>query len=114
MKFTFTFPLRKSDPASIDNFAFKLHYRATFVVLLICMALVSARQYIGDPIQVREHQNRLIFIYQSSKVHCGWSSGGSNGPLLLDPFDLLRSRVRLVEIERDRLDRWVGIDSDDH
>jgi len=43
--------LRKRDPASIDNFAFKLHYRATFVVLLICMALVSARQYIGDPIQ---------------------------------------------------------------
>ena len=51
LKFTFTF-FRKSDPASIDNFAFKLHYRATFVVLLICMALVSARQYIGDPIQV--------------------------------------------------------------
>jgi len=43
--------LKKSDPAAIDNFAFKLHYRATFVVLLICMALVSARQYIGDPIQ---------------------------------------------------------------
>lgn len=43
--------LKKSDPASIDNFGFKLHYRATFVVLLVCMALVSARQYIGDPIQ---------------------------------------------------------------
>lgn len=43
--------LRKPDPASIDNFAFKLHYRATFVVLLISMALVSARQYFGDPIQ---------------------------------------------------------------
>jgi len=43
--------LKKSDPASIDNFAFKLHYRATFVVLLVSMALVSARQYIGDPIQ---------------------------------------------------------------
>jgi len=43
--------LRKRDPASIDNFAFKMHYRATFVVLLVCMALVSARQYIGDPIQ---------------------------------------------------------------
>jgi hypothetical protein len=43
--------LKKSDPAAIDNFGFKLHYRATFVVLLVCMALVSARQYIGDPIQ---------------------------------------------------------------
>jgi len=42
--------LRKRDPATIDNFAFKLHYRVTFVVMLVCMMLVSARQYIGDPI----------------------------------------------------------------
>lgn len=43
--------LRKKDPASIDNFNFKLHYRGTFVILLICMGLVSATQYLGDPIQ---------------------------------------------------------------
>ena len=60
--------LKKKDPATIDNFAFKLHYRGTFVVLLVCMMLVrnyslrnengsyyycvkvSARQFIGDPI----------------------------------------------------------------
>lgn len=42
--------LRKRDPACIDNFAFKLHYRATFVVLLVSMMLVSATQYIGNPI----------------------------------------------------------------
>jgi len=42
--------LRKRDPATIDNVAFKLHYRATFVVLLISMMLVSATQYIGSPI----------------------------------------------------------------
>ena len=42
--------LKKRDPATIDNFAFKLHYRVTFVVMLVCMMLVSARQYIGDPI----------------------------------------------------------------
>jgi len=42
--------LKKRDPATIDNFAFKLHYRGTFVVLLVCMMLVSARQFIGDPI----------------------------------------------------------------
>ena len=35
--------LRKRDPATIDNFAFKLHYRITFVVMLVCMMLVSAR-----------------------------------------------------------------------
>jgi len=40
----------KKDPASIDNFTFKLHYRATFLVLLSSMGLVSLRQYFGDPI----------------------------------------------------------------
>ena len=34
--------LKKSDPAVIDNFSFKLHYRATFVVLLVSMMLVGA------------------------------------------------------------------------
>jgi len=42
--------LRKKDPATIDNFVFKLHYRATFVVLIVSMMLVSAKQFIGDPI----------------------------------------------------------------
>ena len=42
--------IKKRDPATIDNFAFKLHYRVTFVVMLVCMMLVSARQFIGDPI----------------------------------------------------------------
>ena len=42
--------IRKRDPATIDNFAFKLHYRVTFVVMLVCMMLVSTRQFIGDPI----------------------------------------------------------------
>ena len=35
--------LKKKDPATIDNFAFKLHYRGTFVVLLVCMMLVRSQ-----------------------------------------------------------------------
>ena len=98
---------RKSDPASIDNFAFKLHYRATFVVLLICMALVSARQYIGDPIQV---SNKIliiviIIIIIISTVYCRWSPRRSNGPLLLDPLHILSARVR-----SDQMD-WDGLQS---
>ena len=60
--------IKKRDPAVIDNFAFKLHYRGTFVVLMVCMMLVrkylfqfensikcinmkvSAKQFIGNPI----------------------------------------------------------------
>jgi len=42
--------LFKKDEATIDNVTFRLHYRLSFSILLGCMALVSARQYIGDPI----------------------------------------------------------------
>ncbi|XP_076347570.1 innexin inx2-like [Tachypleus tridentatus] len=34
----------------IDNNVFRLHYRATVVILLACSLLVTSRQYIGDPI----------------------------------------------------------------
>jgi len=42
--------LLKRDPANTDNTVFQLHYRATFMILIVSMMLVSARQYIGDPI----------------------------------------------------------------
>ncbi|CAG2109864.1 unnamed protein product, partial [Medioppia subpectinata] len=34
----------------IDNNIFRLHYKATVVILIGCSLLVTARQYIGDPI----------------------------------------------------------------
>lgn len=36
---------------SIDNFAAKLHYRFTFLLLLCCTCLVCSRQYIGEHIR---------------------------------------------------------------
>uniref|UniRef100_A0A1B0DD11 Innexin n=1 Tax=Phlebotomus papatasi TaxID=29031 RepID=A0A1B0DD11_PHLPP len=41
----------KSKPYSIDNLAFKFHYRATFIILLVCVVLVTSRQYIGEHIR---------------------------------------------------------------
>ena len=38
------------DPVCIDNKTFRLHYKATFLVLLISCLLVTSKQYIGDPI----------------------------------------------------------------
>ncbi|XP_068158697.1 innexin inx7 [Drosophila tropicalis] len=35
----------------IDNFVFKLHYRWTFVILLVATLLITSRQYIGEHIQ---------------------------------------------------------------
>ena len=41
----------KHDPARIDNFVFRLHYRLSVGFLLVCMALVTTTQYFGDPIK---------------------------------------------------------------
>ncbi|XP_047352633.1 innexin inx7-like [Vespa velutina] len=39
------------DSAAIDNIVFRLHYRVTFLALLVGSLLVSARQYIGEHIR---------------------------------------------------------------
>merc|ERR1719188_2712002 len=38
------------DKICIDNNIFRLHYKATVIVLITCSLLVTSRQYIGDPI----------------------------------------------------------------
>ena len=35
---------------SIDNWTFKLFYKATTTILLACAGLSSAKQFFGDPI----------------------------------------------------------------
>ena len=43
-------PLFKLDTICIDNNVFRLHYKFTFISLLTASLLVTAKQYIGDPI----------------------------------------------------------------
>ena len=42
--------LLKLDSVNIDNTIFRLHYKATVIVLICLSLLVTSRQYIGDPI----------------------------------------------------------------
>jgi len=42
--------LIKLDKLCIDNNVFRLHYKATFIILLTASILVTAKQYMGDPI----------------------------------------------------------------
>ena len=42
--------LLKLDQVTVDNNIFRLHYKATVVILIAFSLLVTARQYIGDPI----------------------------------------------------------------
>jgi len=40
----------KFDAVWIDNYVFRLHYKATLIVFVVSSLLVTSRQYIGDPI----------------------------------------------------------------
>ncbi|XP_060858207.1 innexin inx2-like [Metopolophium dirhodum] len=42
--------LLKTDEICIDNLVFKLHYKLTFLILLCFSALLTCRQYLGNPI----------------------------------------------------------------
>jgi len=42
--------LIKLDEICIDNNIFRLHYKATVIILVTCSLLVTSKQYIGDPI----------------------------------------------------------------
>ena len=61
--------LIKLETICIDNNVFRLHYKATFIVLVVASLLVTSRQYIGDPIDciVEEIPNevsiQICFIF---------------------------------------------------
>jgi len=42
--------LLKIDQVCIDNNVFRMHYKATVIILIAFSLLVTSRQYIGDPI----------------------------------------------------------------
>ena len=51
--FDFLSPVKdftKLDPVDIENNVFRLHYKATFIVITLCCGLVVSTTYIGDPI----------------------------------------------------------------
>ena len=60
--------LIKLESICIDNNVFRLHYKATFIILVVASLLVTSRQYIGDPIDciVEEIPNNVsIGIFEN-------------------------------------------------
>jgi hypothetical protein len=57
--------LIKISEICIDNNVFRLHYKATFIVLITASLLVTSKQYIGDPIDciVEEIPNGVMDTY---------------------------------------------------
>lgn len=42
--------LLQEETVRVDNVVFRLHSRVTVLLLLVCTILVTAKQYIGEPI----------------------------------------------------------------
>ena len=59
--------LIKLEAVCIDNNVFRLHYKATFIILVVASLLVTSKQYIGDPIDciVEEIPNNVSYQIQS-------------------------------------------------
>jgi len=57
--------LLKLERICIDNNVFRLHYKATAIILIVASLLVTSRQYIGDPIDciVEEIPNNVMDTY---------------------------------------------------
>jgi len=83
--------LVKLDKICIDNNIFRLHYKASVIVLVTASLLVTARQYIGDPIDciVEEIPNSVMDTY--CWIHSTFSVPETPGgdPSELGPFGLL-------------------------
>jgi len=71
--------LIKLDTICIDNNVFRLHYKASVIVLLVASLLVTSRQYIGDPIDciVDEIPNSVMDTY--CWIHSTFSVPASPG-----------------------------------
>merc|ERR1711936_1184682 len=68
--------LIKLDEICIDNTIFRLHYKATFVILVTASLLVTAKQYIGDPIDCiveeipRDVMDTYCWIHSTFSLRC--------------------------------------------
>ena len=60
--------LVKLESVCIDNNVFRLHYKATYIILIVASLFVTSNQYIGDPIDciVEEIPQNVSFSFSFS------------------------------------------------
>ena len=73
--------LLKVDTTSIDNNAFRLHYKATTFILVACGLLLTQKHYFSDPIDCFLYNN--IVSSDILDAYC-WISDSYTVPSLLD------------------------------
>ncbi|KAF7400997.1 hypothetical protein HZH66_006181 [Vespula vulgaris] len=101
--------LLKLDSVCIDNNVFRLHYKATVIVLIAFSLLVTSRQYIGDPIdcivdEIPPHvMDTYCWIYSTFTIP---NRGGVVGMDVVQPG--VRSHVEGVDdIKYHKYYQWV-------
>lgn len=85
LKYVAAAKILKKHNAQVDNAVFHLHYRVTFVLFLVSSALVTAREYIGNPIQCISKAvpgnvlNTFCFIMSTFSVPRHWDAPLGDG-----------------------------------
>lgn len=75
----------KKHKAQVDNAVFHLHYRVTFLIFLISSGLVTAREFIGNPIQCLANGikgsvlNTYCYIMSTFSVPKHWATPLGDG-----------------------------------
>ena len=83
----------KFDTVCIDNNVFRLHYKATVMILVCASVLVTSRQYIGDPIDcMADVSNNKLKNSEVNMFQPGYT-WRHHGHILLDPRYLLHTRT---------------------
>ncbi|XP_071522205.1 innexin inx2-like [Panulirus ornatus] len=85
MKYLAAAKILKKHNAQVDNAVFHLHYRVTFVVFIVSGALVTAKEFIGAPIQCISKAvptgvlNTFCFIMSTFSVPRHWAKPLGDG-----------------------------------
>lgn len=85
LKYVAAAKILKKHNSQVDNAVFHLHYRVTFVVFLISSILVTAKEYVGTPIQCISKTiptnvlNTFCFIMSTFSVPRYWDAPLGDG-----------------------------------
>ncbi|KAK3866951.1 hypothetical protein Pcinc_027539 [Petrolisthes cinctipes] len=85
MRYLAAAKILKKHNAQVDNSVFYLHYRISFVIFVICGALVTAKEFVGNPIQciskaVPMHAlNTYCYIKSTFSVLRHWTTPHEDG-----------------------------------
>ena len=100
--------LVKLDSVCIDNSIFRLHYKATVIILVVFSVIVTSRQYIGDPIDCLVSDADLGKIMDTyCWIHSTFTIPNRNGSKETGPYPGVRPYTDGDQVKYHKYYQWV-------